>query len=91
MSYDDPITHDYFNASIRGDIALHNKANHFMVSLPSFQRYQTVKEMLAMGTFEVHQPGVYDMLERLCTEMWKMWDQTHDSMLTWVEENEREA
>jgi ASC-1-like (ASCH) protein len=92
VSYDDDRTvHEYFNVSLRGDLALHNKANHFMVSLPSFQQYQTVKEMLAMGTFEVHQPGVYDMLERLCKAMWKLWDQTHDSMHVWAEEVAREA
>lgn len=85
MSYDDPTVQEYFNVSIRGDLELHNRVNRYMVALPSFQRYQTVKEMLAMGTFEVHQLGVYDMLERLCTEMWKLWDQTHDSMASFAE------
>lgn len=86
MSYDDPITCCYFNVNIRGDLDLHNKADHFMVTRSAFSRYQTLKTMLAEGTFEVHQLGMRVLLEQLCSELQELWNDLHQAMSTWAEE-----
>jgi hypothetical protein len=88
VSYDDPITCEYFNVHIRGDIELHNKVNHFMVTRPDFQRYQAVKTMLTEGTFQVQAIStcaVFNTLERLCEEKEALWFRIHREMLAYAE------
>lgn len=81
MSYDDPILCEYFNVSIKCDIALHNEINHFMVIQPEFNRYQVLRTMLAEGTFEVSSNvGVPLSFRSLCEEKEALWLKLHGIM-----------